>query len=176
MVTKIAVMSHERYIVPIYAISIILIISIINAGLQYLGKANLTSFFLCIIIGFILVRSWSEYKWPELYRDAEEAYQIASEYGKENDCIQVYNTSWKSVSGFQEYEKYNSITLVSKDNLQDFLNNQALNYEHIVVYIESGSSVEEKEEIINMFLQQCSNLRCYEPMHEYGYQEAYYFY
>lgn len=80
------------------------------------------------------MRSWSEYKWPELYRDAEEAYQIASEYGKENDCIQVYNTSWKSVSGFQEYEKYNSITLVSKDNLQDFLNNQALNYEHIVVY------------------------------------------
>lgn len=176
-ITKIAVMMSERYISPIYSISIILftfgmkrIVDIINIWTnKYIPIISI----LCVT-GFMLGNSWRAYEWKELYLEAESYMNIAKEYGQNNECINIYDKLWESTSAVSEFEKYQAISFISVSDLELLDQEIYKEYDHVVVYFDWEIGEEKINDILKMIIAQNPALKRYEQLYQYNYHVAYY--
>lgn len=174
-ITKIAVLMDERYISPIFGISVILLIWGIEKLVDMISasKGTATAIAICIV-GLILGNSWKSYTWDGLHLEAEAYLDIANQYGQNNECIDIYNTSWKSISALQQLAKYQAVSFIPSGSLGLLDSEYIKEYDHLVVYVDSDLGEEQINNILETLLEKNSKLQSYNLLYQYGYQTAYY--
>lgn len=174
-ITKIAVLMDERYISPIFGISVILLVWGIEKLIDMMsaGKSAKTAIAICIV-GVILGNSWKTYTWDGLHLEAEVFLDIANQYGQNSECIDIYSTTWKSISALQQFAQYQVVSFIPSDSLELLDSEYIKEYDHLVVYVDSDLGEEQINNILEMLLEKNSRLQSYSLLYQYGYQTAYY--
>ena len=173
-ISKIVVMQTSRYMSPLYAIAIILLAGGIEAVTKLLKDEKVRCVAAICLVGFMVNNSWKAYNWTGLYEKMQGTLDIASEYGRNNECIYFYETAWKGVSNYLDFSEYQKISFISVDNLDILLNQEYQEYEHVVLYFESQLDESKFEEIMQKFLDVNPSLNNYEKIYKQEYLTAYY--
>lgn len=162
---RITVMNSERYIVPLYAIMFICLISLIEMILKW-SKLLPQEVGMLLVLALILTRAYQVAEWSNLYRD-DDLQKIMTEY-VDSDALVVYDATWKCVTLYKEL-RMNSVTLI-KDEEYDLLNKtDIIDSGEFVAFVTETSQVEELEEKFGGKMQ-------YEKLGSFSYFTAYYMY
>lgn len=171
LISKMAVYVTDRYLMPVYAVIVAVIITIIYCIGEKLDKKK-HYFFLSVLTGIMIVNSWKVCGWAYLYKNSPAMMEKAAEYQDVND-ICIYESAWKSYPSFYELSQYKSITFYHKDNLDAFNSFSGRNDSSLIVTIENSFNA---ESILNKILGACPMLDSYEKIATYGYMSSYYLY
>lgn len=175
IVSKISVLLHERYMVLLYGNSIILIIGMLDVLSQKLKNKRIAYAFCAFYMAGIVIYNWFTYEWKELYQEAESAYQIAQNYGRENDCIHIYTATWKSIPSIYEFALYQNNSFIKMEELNNLIQNDIYQeYDRVVVYIDREIETDQIEEMLKEIMRVCPQLHEYKELYQYNYQKVYY--
>lgn len=174
-VTKIAVLKSERYITPLYGVSIILMIWGIKSIAEsvFINENAIATVVICMV-GIMLGSSWKTYTWSELHLEAESCMNLAKQYGQENDCIDIYDKAWESISAFGEFAQYQAISFIPINELELLDLEYFKEYDHVVVYMDSEMGEEQINSILAQIINNSPKLDTYVLLYQYQYQSAYY--
>lgn len=172
LVSKIAIYNTDRYIVPIYAVTIV---GVLLVGYRFLERIlpkqkEIMNIFYVFLISIMIVYSWRNCTWPYLYRDTEKAVDKIEEYGA-LDCLYVYQKGdeWKINCNFVEISKMSSITFFpgGLDILREM--DQLKNQNQYLIYIVNADDEEVLEELKDI----CPQITDYEKLDGIGYASVY---
>lgn len=175
IVSKISVLLHERYMALLYGNSIILIIGMLDVLSQKLKNKRIAYAFCAFYMAGIVIYNWFTYEWRELYQEAESAYEIAQNYGRENDCIHIYTATWKSIPSIYEFALYQNNSFIKMEELNNLIQNDIYQeYDHVVVYVDREIETDQIEEMLKEIMRVCPQLHEYKELYQYNYQKVYY--
>lgn len=173
-ISRIAVSSATRYITPIYAVCIILLMGLFKKAAAYIASDGLRCVAAILMVCVLLNNSYQTYTWPELYTEDGENIKWARKYGINNDCIYVMNLSWHSFTAYQEFIQYQSMTFIRDNNLDLLYTEDYSDYDHVVMYFDKAVGEEDIEGILEEMIARNPGLDSYEKMHEWYYNVTYY--
>lgn len=174
IVSKIAVMNTERYISPIYGVSVILFLYGLKVFTDIMGNSTFQCMAFVCAAGIVLNNGWEEYLWSEKNSNIEMVMEMSEKYGKENACIHIYENAWKSLPSFSEFIYYQSITLIPEAD-QSRLDALGLEkYDHVVCFFSNGIKEERRIEILDDWIAENPQLSQYEELYRYQYSIVYY--
>lgn len=172
--SKIAISTQSRYVSPVYAMYVILIIGLlytITSGI--INNKNRYILLICVI-GILLNGSYKSYDWPELHLEAEQFVNTARKYGVNNECIYVFNRIWRGMQSYQEFIQYQNLTFIPDDNLELLYTGEYDGYDHVVMYFDKNVGQEKIDEILQRMIERNPEISRYEKLHEYSYNVTYY--
>ena len=170
MISKIAVYQVDSYISPIYAVTIVFVMSLIalimnNYHIEECNKKVILS----IMLAIALVTSWKGYKWEYLYTDSVELVDKVSNY-QDKDCIYIYNEPYRVQANYIEIEKLNSVTFYKDDHYSDMFSSDILNQNEIILYIVKSCNV---DSILKDIVAHSPYINKYEQLGSFGYSNSY---
>lgn len=174
-VSKIAVLAATRYIAPMYALCIILLMGLFEKLTFYITDNDKAKCIVGILmISILLNSSWKTYTWTELHSAAEECINTARKYGVNNECIYIMNLSYHSLPSYQEFIQYQNMTFIRDNNMELLYTDEYSGYDHVVMYFDKSTGQENIDEILAKMIEMNPGLNGYEELHEYSYNIAYY--
>lgn len=162
---RITVMNSERYIVPLYAIMFICLISLIEMILKW-SKLLPWEIGMLMVLALILTRAYQVAEWGNLYRD-DDLQEIMTEY-VDLDALVVYDAAWECVTLYKEL-KTNSVTLINNEGYELLNKTDIINDSEFVAFVTETSQVEQLVEKMGGKMQ-------YEELGSFSYFTAYYMY
>lgn len=174
IVSKIAVMNTERYISPIYGVGVVLLLYELKVFTDIVENSTFQCMVFICAVGIILNNGWQEYLWNEKNSNIEMVMEMSEKYGKENACIHVYESSWKSLPSFSEFIYYQSITLIPETDQCGLDALELKNFDHLVCFFSNGIKEERRLEILDNWIAENPGLSQYEELYRYQYSIAYY--
>ena len=167
LISKIAVYITGRYMVPVYGVVFVAIISGICVWCRRFMKEQYR-YMLVLVVVIALVSGWKKGVWTYLYRSSEALLETAAEYS-DTDCIYVYDAGLQIIPSYKEVSNYHSVTFYQPSNLQMLsLSDLSMRYELIVVA--EGDIEGAVDEVMDL----CPYLNAYEYLGSYGYADTYY--
>lgn len=153
--------------------------NIIDWGIKSIACAICTNegaavMFVICIVGFMLGNRWKTYTWDELHLDAKECMETARQYGQDNECIDIYDKAWESISAFWEFAQYQSISFIPISDLGLLDLEYFKEYDHVVVFMDNEIDEGQVNNILDRIIDNNPNLNTYRFLYSYQYQSAYY--
>ena len=175
LVAKIAVYTASRYIYPIYAVSVILVVLVLKRFLDLiLGQYVRASLMLwAMVLGIMTAGAHKDVYWGFLYLDSDSLLEKVKEY--ENvDCLYVYKTgmAWKAGSSYIEMKNYRR-AVYFEDNVNKLKEMSDLSKEsEFVLYIVDCNA----DAVISQIMEICPQINAYDELGSYAYATSYHLY
>lgn len=175
-VTWIAIFVATRYISPLYAICVILMMGLLE---KVISCFNFKDYARCVVVmvllGLLLNNSWKIYTWPGLYKEAKEPIEISQKYGINNECIFVVNVvNFHTKACYQEFIQYQNITFIPYLEMELLYNEEYEGYDHVVMYFDKNLGQGVIDEILADMIGMNPGLDEYTRLYEYNNNVAYY--
>ncbi len=169
LVAKIAVFITERYMHPIYAVSVAFFLLSIKGILNGEAVSHLKKILFAFVLGIILFNSWKNAKFPALYLGTVEVLDRAAAY-QDVDCLYVYGGAlWKMNANYVEMQNYRSVTFF-EDGVEGLAEMQDLcGRNEFVLYVADCNA----EEIIGRIMELCPQITGYEKIGSIGYSVSF---
>ncbi|WP_026495984.1 hypothetical protein [Butyrivibrio sp. WCD3002] len=145
MVSKMASFVHERYIIPIYTISILWVICLLSASVNRFLNSKITAILLAVVLIVVSYNGYSNAKWTYLQLDDIE-YLNALEAYNGSDCVCLYDKIHRKNRLFTAADYFGSITFVDENNTE-LMKTVAENQKNpviLVIYAENTDEILEK--------------------------------
>lgn len=169
LVSKSAVYLADRYIYPIYAVTLFLII--VGFGrltCHWIQFIDLQISILVIMSVLIIVGTWSNMSWPYLYQNEAKRMGIIEEYENLN-AIVVYDAIWKTQQMYPEMTYMNSSTFITEEEIGLLDDYKYKNDKEIFVLI----SWSNHESTLTEIMEKLPCVSKYEKLCEFGYHTVY---
>lgn len=174
-VAKVAPYSVSRYIAPIYALCVILLMGLLNKIVSVVtSRADVRWMLGVFLIGLLLNNAYDRYTWPELYRENIEQVTEARTYGANNECIYVMSKSYHGYSSYPEFIQYRSITFIQDVDLDLLYTEEYAGYDHVVMYIDRDIDQKMIHDILDKMIAMNPGMDSYEELHASDYNDVYY--
>lgn len=170
IVTKMAVMMENRYILPIYAVVLSGVYSFLYVGIRKILDEKKQKIALCILVSVVTVNAWKTCTWEYLYLDSVQFLEKAGQYQNEN-VIYVYDRGWKLSCSFFEALNYKSAVFFHVDEMVEL---ESIPYQNDNSLLVSITDSCDAESVLNEILEKCPLLDGYEVIGSYGYTTTYY--
>ncbi len=168
LVSRMAVYEEVRYLVPIYAVLLMIGVFALWKAVSVLGLAEKRGqCLMAVCVGVLLLGTWYKAEWRDLYLEQKERLELAQEYGDVNAII-VYNSLWRAKPAFKEISNYHSLTFVSDGNLQ-LLDSYEYGADGELILLAIGDS----GWILDTVLPKLPNVDSYEELGKFGYHTTY---
>ena len=157
----------ERYMVPIYAIAMLMFMGAVYYVTKRLVEGNVAKVFLCVFSVIVIVNGWMTASWPHLYIGALANREVISDYA-EADAVVIYDHIYKVHMSYPELSKYNSVTFMVDYNDYWISDWDCVQGEELVLVL-----VGLKEDEVQKILTYCPFMNDYEIISNYGYCTTY---
>lgn len=169
LVAKMAVLMECRYIVPVYAVVLVGIFSLLYRGVWIWIRQKYRKVTLWLVICAMTAGGWHVCEWEHLYLKSAEFLEKTEQYSEEN-IIYVYDKKWKLVNGFFEAGNYHNA---------EFINLEKRELDGIHFKGESSLLVNitnscDQDSVLDKILEICPLLNTYEMVGGYDYTTTYY--
>lgn len=134
LVAKMAAYITDRYMFPIYAISIGVVFSLVITGIKKIFKGKKAVTIMAVFMAIILFNGFKNINWPYLYRSSSSLIESSKEKA-DVDCLFIYDSNWKAQASFLEVRNYNSVTFVKSGNLKILSNLEIAEKKQLIVLI-----------------------------------------
>ena len=171
LISKMAAYATDRYVFPVYAVSLVWVLSLCALLIQTIVPKSLSVVILCFGFSVITVMGWLSFEGEYLYRDTSKLLDEAESYS-DVDCLCVYDSVKGMVeSSFKEACNYKSITFVSKSEIDqvnqlDFSSGTDM----VLLLVE----VEDQKQYINQVLSSYPQLNSIQLIGSHGFGTSYY--
>ncbi len=170
IVTKMAAYIIDRYMFPIYAVSIGGLVSLAVTFLRNVLKDKIVYFIVAIMMSIIIVNEWKNVEWTYLYRPSVAFFEQLEEYA-DVDCLYIYDSTWKTQPSFLEIQKYRSVTFVHYDNLGILASLEISNQNQLMVLVNA-----EDKTTLGQIMEVYPQLNASKEMRSFGFSTTYYLY
>lgn len=165
-VSETAVYVTDRYLFPIYAVTLCLFLALIAVIWKKLAEDKTVYLVMCLVGTVLITNGFGNAHWEYLYRSAGNQ----ADYSGRN-CICVYDSvRWKVQSTFYEVKNYKSATFISQEHTDSILQRADLFEDGFMLTVIGGND----ENIINMILGSYPYLNRYEQVGAYTYSNTYF--
>ena len=165
-VSETAVYVTDRYLFPIYAVTLCLFLALIAVIWKKLAEDKTVYLVMCLVGTVLITNGFGNAHWEYLYRSAGNQ----ADYSGKN-CICVYDSvRWKVQSTFYEVKNYKSATFISQEHTDSILQRADLFEDGFMLTVIGGND----ENIINMILGSYPYLNRYEQVGAYTYSNTYF--
>lgn len=167
-VSESAVYVTDRYLFPIYAVTLCLFLAMIAVIWKKLAEDKTVYIVMCLVGTVLITNGFGSAQWEYLYRSSGNR----ADYSDRN-CICVYDSvRWKVQSTFYEVKNYKSATFISQEHTDSILQRADLFEDGFMLTVIGGND----ENIINMILGSYPYLNRYEQVGAYTYSNTYFIY
>ena len=170
IISKIAVLVTTRYMYPIYAVMIMLVLNMMMYVIFKVVRNKIIYICIAMVLSFIVINEYKSTWGKYLYRKEEHFLQNAKNY-KDVDSLFVFDHIWKTVVIYNEIQSYRSITFIHKSSLENLQNLEIANQKELVVLV-----VDDNQEIIKKIMSAYPQLSKYKKIGNYIYSSSYYLY
>lgn len=175
LVAKIAVYAVARYMYPIYAVALVLVLLALKRFLDLVlkGYSRTNIMIWAVVLGVMISCAYKDVRWEFLYLDSDELLEKAASY-KDVDCLYVYKAGeqWKAQSSYMEVRNYRRAVFF-ENNVDQLVKLQDLCKEsEFVLYIVDCDA----ETVISQIMNLCPQINAYDKMGRYIYATSYHLY
>lgn len=169
-VSKAAAYMADRYMMPIYGIAFVGLISLAIEVMKNVFKEKTVFLIVSAMLSIIVVNEWTNIGWNYLYRSSISLLEEAENYG-DVDCLYIYDSKWKAQSSFMEIKNYASITFIKEKDINYIAALEIADKDQLIVMI-----INNKEETLTKIMDTYSQLNKYKKIGSYSYATTYYLY
>lgn len=174
-VAKVAPYSASRYIAPIYAICVVLLMGLFDKIVSAVSaRADVRWILGVFLLGLLLNNGYNRYTWPELYRENMERTAEARTYGANNECIYIISKSYHGNCSYPEFIQYRNITFIQDIDLDLLYTEEYAGYDHVVMYIDRAIDQKMTNDILGKMVEMNPGLDSYKELHASDYNDVYY--
>ena len=170
LVSKIAVYITDRYLSPIYAVSVVWVI----CGVCLISYRWFNERYRYIVISIILavmtVNGWRNCTWETSYKSSKSLLETNQEYAEQN-ALYIYGDAWKVQPSFLQVIQHKSVTFFKNTNIGAMYGAKNNFDDKLVVYIENSLDA---QSIINKIYEAYPLLNSYKKLGSFGYSSSYY--
>lgn len=141
MISKMASYVHERYIIPIYAISILWVICLLSAAIRRFMNKKIAMALLAVILIFVSYNGYAKAKWTHLRLEDKEFLNSFEAY-RGSDCICLYDQIYRKNTLFTVSDYFGSIVFVDENNTE-LMKTVAENQKNPVILVIFGENADE---------------------------------
>lgn len=170
LVSKIAVYITDRYISPIYAVSVVWIISLVCLFAYKWFNEKYCYIVIGVILSVMTVNGWHSCIWETSYKASKELLEATQEYAEQN-AVYVYGEAWKVQPSFLQVIKHKSVTFFKNTNIGAMYGIKNNLEDKLVVYIDNSLDA---QGIINKVYEAYPLLNSYKKLGSFGYSSSYY--
>ena len=170
MISKVVVYQSQRYISPVYAVTIVIcMVTLANMVKLLEITEKKRRVLLSLVVAITLIAGWKYCKWEYLYTKSESMLKTIEKH--ENlDCVYIYNENWRVQRSYQEIKKLKSVTFYREENYTDVLESDIMNQKEIIVYIMDNCNA---DSILNSIVKGSANFDNYKKLGGYGYSKTF---
>ena len=170
MISKVVVYQSQRYISPVYAVTIVIcMVTLANMVKLLEITEKKRRVLLSLVVAITLIAGWKYCKWEYLYTKSESMLKTIEKH--ENlDCVYIYNENWRVQRSYQEIKKLKSVTFYREENYTDVLESDIMNQNEIIVYIMDNCNA---DSILNSIVKGSANFDNYKKLGGYGYSKTF---
>lgn len=170
LVSKIAVYITDRYISPIYAVSVVWVISLVCLFAYKWFNEKYCYIVIGVILSVMTVNGWHSCIWETSYKASKELLETTQEYAEQN-AVYVYGEAWKVQPSFLQVIKHKSVTFFKNTNIGAMYGIKNNLEDKLVVYIDNSLDA---QGIINKVYEAYPLLNSYKKLGSFGYSSSYY--
>lgn len=172
LVAKMAVMMESRYMLPIYAVVLSGVFSVLYVVIHKILCEKICRIVIFFIIVGITASGLKICSWEYLYSDSSELLEKAQQYQNDN-AIYIYDMEWKLPGSFFEAANYKSVMFFNMDELERLEEVPYIYDDSLIVSITDRC---DSEKILSNILGVFPLLNNFDIIGSYGYTTTYHLY
>lgn len=150
IISKIALALVDRYLAPIYAVGLAVLILGLWKSIRFISDYRLKVVILIMISSIIIFTGWKTNGWEYLYNDEEEMLDIARQETSGKDCLYICDSdqgSWKINANWTDLSNVSTISFVSVEHM-DKMDELNINDKYdLVLYVMDDDSERIADEV-----------------------------
>lgn len=162
VVAQLAIYDEDRYMFPIYALSFIVVMTLLLEGLTKVLPPKAVLIMGIAGIGIVTINGFRTCGWQYLYKDNEPFLQEAAKYS-DVDAILVYDAEWETHYSFYECLNYKSVTFIPRTEMEILAEAECIENDELLVMFRGDAGV-----IVPEVMAYCPNVDAYELLEKEG--------